>query len=324
MQRLAETLNILADGEFHSGEELAQCLRVSRGTVWKEIESVRQAGLDVFAVRGRGYRLSLPFELLDRKTILDALNADTRKRLGQLDLEWSVESTNTTALTCAKRGAPSGYTCVAELQTGGRGRRGRTWQSPIGGNIYLSQLWKNTDGMSSLGGLSLAVAVAVVRALKKTGITDVGVKWPNDILAEGKKLAGILLEVSGESSGPCNVVIGIGVNIKLGAQAAQLIDQPWTDLSTLSARPVGRNALVAELVIELLRMQKCTETQGLDTYLQEWRALDCYLDKPVVLQTAKGNFQGIVRGVDDNGALELACDGQLLRFHSGEVSLRAQ
>lgn len=322
MQRLAETLRILSDGNFHSGEELAQHLEVSRGTVWKQIETVREAGLDVFAVRGRGYRLSQPFELLDREQILAQMDDGSRAQLDQLDIHWSVDSTNGRLMEQAKQGANSGHTVLAELQTNGRGRRGRHWQSPLGGNIYLSQLWRINDGLSSLSGLSLATAVALIRALRKVEAMEAGVKWPNDIVVQGKKLAGILLEISGEPAGPCHVVVGIGINVKLGNSAAQAIDQPWIDIHSLTRRPLARNHLVAQLIMELMRVHRCAEQQKLQPYLQEWRALDSYLGKQVELHAPNGVFTGVVRGIDNFGALQLAHNGQLLRFHSGEVSLR--
>lgn len=322
MQRLAETLRILADGNFHSGEELAQRLSVSRGTVWKQIDTVRKSGLDVFAVRGRGYRLAQPFELLDREQILNQLDDNTRNQLHSLDIHWSVDSTNGWLMEQARQGANSGHTVLAELQTRGRGRRGRQWQSPLGGNIYLSQLWRINEGLSSVSGLSLATAVALIRALRKVAAMDVGVKWPNDVIVQGKKLAGILLEIAGEPAGPCHVVVGIGVNVNLSSEAAHAIDQPWTDLHTITGQPVARNLLVAQLIVELMRVHRCAEQQKLLPYLQEWRALDSYLGKQVELHAPQGVFTGVVRGIDNSGALQLAHNGQLMRFHSGEVSLR--
>jgi BirA family biotin operon repressor/biotin-[acetyl-CoA-carboxylase] ligase len=322
MQRLAETLRILADGNFHSGEELAQHLNVSRGTVWKQVETVREAGLDVFAVRGRGYRLAQPFELLEREQILGHMDGISRAQLGPLDIHWSIESTNGWLMEQAKQGASPGHTVLSELQTNGRGRRGRFWQSPLGGNIYLSQLWHINEGLSSVSGLSLATAVALIRALRKVVAMEAGVKWPNDILVQGKKLAGILLEISGEPAGPCHVVVGLGINVKLSNTAAQAIDQPWTDLYTLTGRPLARNRLVAQLIMELMRVHRSAEQQKLLPYLQEWRALDSYLGKQVELHSANGVFTGVVRGIDNSGALQLAHNGQLMRFHSGEVSLR--
>lgn len=328
MQHIADTLRILADGEFHSGEHLAQQLHVSRATVWKQIDAVRQAGLDVFAVRGKGYKLAHEFELIDKHVITTQVNHEIPAP--PIDVFWSLESTNAHAMALAKQGLENGYTCIAEQQTQGRGRRGRIWQSPIGGNIYLSQYWQLSEGLSSAGGLSLAAAVAVIKALRQvladnardTPISDLGVKWPNDIVHQGKKLAGILMEVSGESSGPCHLVVGVGINVHLTDVAAQAIDQPWTDLQTIATSSVPRNRLLASLIIELLRVQQHAERNQLETYLQQWRELDAYLNRQVVVHSPKGDFQGIVRGIDATGALQLACNGKLLSFHSGEVSLR--
>lgn len=341
MLQLADTLSILADGEFHSGEHLAQQLNVTRASVWKYIDAVRQAGLDVFAVRGKGYRLSQPFELINKDTILRHVTRELKTSaagMPQLEVFWSLDSTNAHTLAHAKQGLPGGYTCIAEQQTQGRGRRGRVWQSPIGGNIYLSQYWQLSEGLNAAGGLSLAVAVALVKALRSVldnnvpGINaeantssqgQIGVKWPNDIVYQDKKLAGILVEISGEPSGPCHVVIGIGINVYLPESYAVAIEQPWTDLQSITAKPVARNQLIARLIIELQRAQQAAEQGRLHDYLQQWRTMDAYHNRPVVIHSAKGEFQGVVRGIDDSGALQLACDGKLLHFHSGEVSLRA-
>jgi BirA family biotin operon repressor/biotin-[acetyl-CoA-carboxylase] ligase len=185
-------------------------------------------------------------------------------------------------------------------------------------------LWRINEGLSSVSGLSLAAAVALIRALRKVVAMDVGVKWPNDILVQGKKLAGILLEIAGEPAGPCHVVVGIGINVKLSASAGQAIDQPWVDLHSLTSQPLARNQLVAQLIMELMRVHRSAEQQKLQPYLQEWRALDSYLGKQVVLRAGNGEYTGVVRGVDNAGALQLAHNGQLMRFHSGEVSLRPQ
>lgn len=337
MLHLAETLSILADGEFHSGEQLAKQLHVTRTSVWKYIDSVRQAGLEVFAVRGKGYRLSQPLELINRDVIAVLVNRELDTTcVPDIEVFWSLESSNAHTLARAKQGLRNGYTCITEQQTQGRGRRGRTWQSPIGGNIYLSQYWQLSEGLSAAGGISLAVAVALIKALRTVlgdsgekeypgnpGISGIGVKWPNDIVFQDKKLAGILIEISGESSGPCHIVVGIGINVHLSKESALAIEQPWIDLQTVMAGPIPRNQLVANLMVELIRVQQHAEKGQLDTYLQQWRDLDAYHNRPVVIQSAKGEFHGIVRGIDENGALQLACNGELLHFHSGEVSLRA-
>ena len=330
MQRLAETLSILADGEFHSGEHLAKHLKVSRGTVWKQIDSVRQLGLDVYAVRGKGYRLATPFELLNRNFILKHIIKADQTPPSKLDLHWEVDSTNARLMELARQeqGLENGHTCLAELQSQGRGRRGRTWQSPIGGNIYLSQYWRLADGFASTGGLSLAVAVAIIRALRNSDIrvqqagNEIGVKWPNDIVCRGKKLAGILLEITGEPSGLCHVVIGVGINLHLSATIEEKIDQPCIDLKTITGGTVDRNRLTACLITELLNLYQALDRNQLQNYIEEWKSLDSFHGKHVVLKSPKGEFKGVVRGVDANGAIQLAQDGKLMSFHSGEVSLR--
>jgi BirA family biotin operon repressor/biotin-[acetyl-CoA-carboxylase] ligase len=192
----------------------------------------------------------------------------------------------------------------------------------MGGNIYLSQYWRLNDGVSQAGLLSLAAAVAVIRALQKVGVNGVGVKWPNDIVYHEKKLAGILLEMSGETTGPCHIVVGLGLNIAVNDVTAASIDQPWTDLNSVLRQSVDRNQLVGLLVTELLNINQNLGQPLLNDYLAEWQALDAYRGKTVLLHTATGDVQGEARGVDQSGALQLAVDNRLLSFHSGEVSLR--
>jgi BirA family biotin operon repressor/biotin-[acetyl-CoA-carboxylase] ligase len=322
MRFVSQALSILSDGEFHSGQKLAREMGVTRATVWKAMESAKSSGLDIFAVRGRGYRLPQPLELLDKKTIEKSLSSAAVKKIAALHILWETDSTNRYLLDIAAKEKIDGTVCLAELQTKGRGRRGRVWVSPLGANVYLSLLWRFNVGPDQLSGLSLATAVSVVRAINKQDIDGVGVKWPNDVITEKGKLAGILLEMTGEASGPCTVVAGIGLNIKLSKKSGQQIDQPWTDLSDLSHRPIKRNKLVASLISELVDAFGKFESDGLQSFLPEWRQWDYYEGKPVVLQSANDTIHGVVRGVDDKGALQLVKNGKLSVYHHGEVSLR--
>lgn len=322
MRFVSQVLSILADGEFHSGQRLAREMGVTRATVWKTLESAKSSGLDIFAVRGRGYRLAQPLELLDKQAIENSLSLAAAEKVAALHILWQTDSTNRYLLDIPPQEKMNGTVCLAELQTKGRGRRGRVWISPLGANIYLSLLWRFNVGPDQLSGLSLAAAVAVVRAIKKRGIDGVGVKWPNDVITEKGKLAGILLEMSGEASGPCTVVVGIGLNIKLSKNSGQQIDQPWTDLSALSHKPIKRNLLVGHLISELIEAFREFERNGLQPFLPEWRQWDYYDGKSVVLQSANDTIHGVVRGVDDKGALQLVKNGKLSVFHHGEVSLR--
>lgn len=329
MNALEQTLILqLADGQFHSGTALGQLAGCTRTAVWKAIRSLQQNGLSIYSVRGKGYRLAEALELLNREQILALLDeiAERNKApeyLQQLDVFHNIESTNAYLLDVAKKSPQTAHACLAEQQTAGRGRRGRHWVSPFGGNLYFSLLWQFSAGASQLGGLSLAVAVAIMRALAALGLRSAGVKWPNDILVNGKKLAGILLEVSGEAAGPCAVVIGVGLNVRGGGQAMAVLDQPWTDLETELGQSVPRNHLASQLICHLIDVLREFETGGLSPFLKEWLSYDVFADSEVVLNSAQGNIHGIARGVDETGALILVTTEGVQRYHSGEVSLRA-
>ena len=221
-------LNLLADGEFHSGTELSAALAVSRAAVWKYLHSLSELGLEINAVSGKGYRLEKALELLSAQQIKESLSLKTLSLLSKLEIHPQIQSTNTYLAECAKT-VQSGRVCFAESQTAGRGRRGRQWVSPFGSNLYLSILWQFDNGFAAISGLSLAIGVAVVRALSEIGINEIGLKWPNDIYWQHKKLGGILIEVSGESSGECHAIIGLGLNLYLPEKETTGITQPWTD-----------------------------------------------------------------------------------------------
>lgn len=322
MKILEQLFSILGDGRFHSGERLSQQLQVSRSSVWNGIEKLKAMGLEIYAVKGQGYKLAEPVEPLSKERILQSMTPQAKLHLPHMDVHWSLDSTNRYLMELAKYGAQSGHACLAEIQTAGRGRRGRAWISPFGGNIYLSQLWRFPAGPAMLGGLSLATAVAVARALNQAGVQGFALKWPNDIVSAGKKLAGILLEISGEAMGPATVVCGIGINVLLKTELARDIDQPWTDLYHLMGAVPSRNRLVGLLLSELINMYIEFEAKGLEPFLAEWQRLDAYYGKPVELAGNDNLIRGIARGVDSHGALKMEVGGALRTFYSGELSLR--
>lgn len=314
---------ILADGLFHSGTELGRSIGCSRSAVWKAIHSLCDSGIEIYSVRGKGYRLAKQVELLDAQKIHSYLDTETATALRKLEVHFELPSTNSHLLKTVNENTSSGMVCLAERQTAGRGRRGRTWVSPFGGNFYFSLLWRFAIGAAQLTGLSLAMAIAVTRALRESGLDTVSVKWPNDILVSKRKLAGILLELAGESSGPCTVVVGVGLNIRSSAPGMSAIDQPWIDLESALGRSVNRNELAGKLINHLVVAIKDFEQSGLAPFLHEWQLCDEYAGQEVVLHLPDGEIRGIVRGVDHSGALLLAQAGEVRRFHSGEISLRA-
>jgi BirA family biotin operon repressor/biotin-[acetyl-CoA-carboxylase] ligase len=319
-------LGLLADGEFHSGTELAEALGVSRSAICKQLRGLSDVGLSHSAISGKGYRLDNPLELLAHAGIHAALGERNKALISSLEIHDSLDSTNTYLVEHSRNNAPSGFVCFAEHQTAGRGRRGRQWVSPYGGNIYVSILWRfQQGGIAATAGLSLAVGVAVIRALKQLHIHDVGLKWPNDIYSQGKKLGGILIEVSGEADGPCATVIGLGLNLFLAEIHARGITQAWTDVSKINGeKPVSRNQLAGTVVDHMLAVINGFETAGISAYLDEWRGYDCLKGQPATLYVGQQQVEGIVGGIDDSGLLLMKrSDGSVQAFASGEVSFSA-
>ncbi len=323
LSRLRPVLELLADGAFHSGESLGFTLGVSRAAVWKQLKKLETFGLELEVVKGRGYRLCGGLDLLDAKRIQAMLTPVARKLLGTVTILDQAASTNIELLEQLKIGSGHGCVLLAEWQSAGRGRRGRSWVSTLGGGINLSLGWQFGGGVHLLEGLSLAVGVALARALAKFEVPDVRLKWPNDVWCRGRKLAGVLLELTGDLTDCCGVVIGIGLNMRLPKCSGAAIDQPWVDLEQV--RPgIGRNQLVAAVVDELLPMLQAYPHRGFCNWQQEWQQLDQFTGCEVQLHTSRQQWSGVACGVDETGALLLEVDGETQRFHSGEVSLRAK
>ncbi len=324
--RRTQLLRLLADGRFHSGEALAGALGVSRAAVWKQVREVaRHFGVAIDAVRGRGYRLAEPLELLDRERIASLLCDSTAAGLEQLYVLETVDSTNAYLLSRRLADSRRGAVCLAEQQTAGRGRRGRAWVSPFGTNIYLSLLWRFDTPPMSLSGLSLAAGVAVAHGLANIGIGGVALKWPNDVQWDGRKLAGILLELNGEADGPTHAVIGVGLNLRMPDAPGRGIGQPWVDLAEAMGRRVpSRNLVAARLVDELMAAVLQFRDAGLAQFLSPWTALDALAGRSVRVSLGERVIDGIELGVTASGALRVMTAEGEREFHAGEVSLRAQ
>ncbi|MCL5668704.1 MAG: bifunctional biotin--[acetyl-CoA-carboxylase] ligase/biotin operon repressor BirA [Gammaproteobacteria bacterium] len=316
-----QLLALLADGEFHSGTALAHALGVSRGAVWKTVRALSTQDVEVYAVPGRGYRLPAPVELLHGDTILAQLNPRARRLLNGLEVHDELDSTSQYLLRRAAA-LPGVRACLAERQTAGRGRRGRAWVSPFGHNIYLSLLWRFEQSPASLSGLSLAAGVAVAQALRALGVQGLGLKWPNDVVWQEHKLAGILIDLSGEAGGPCSVVVGVGLNVMMPQTQGALIDQPWTDLNIILGHPIPRNHCASRLLEQLIVTFDEYARKGLAPFLETWRALDTLAGKTVRLQWPQGSATGLAQGVREDGALRLSVNGAMSYYHSGEVSVR--
>ncbi|HSC96268.1 MAG TPA: biotin--[acetyl-CoA-carboxylase] ligase [Burkholderiales bacterium] len=318
----AGVLARLADGGFHSGEALARSLESSRASVWNAVRELEATGIEIYKVHGRGYRLPYPVTLLDRAAIERHLAAHA----GRFTIEVlnTVDSTNTAALQRAADGAPNGTVIAAEWQSGGRGRLGRTWHAGVGEALTFSLLWRSARGAGALSGLTLAVGVALARALGSAGAESVALKWPNDVLWRKGKLAGVLTELQGDALGPTAVVVGVGVNVRLSEATRVRIGQAAADLETACGTAPDRNRLLAGVLIELDRVLEAFDRDGFAAVREEWQRHHAQQDRRVTLTLADGKRRsGRARGVAEDGAFLLETPSGVQRFHSGEISLRS-
>ncbi|MBR7889379.1 biotin--[acetyl-CoA-carboxylase] ligase [Marinomonas sp. A79] len=311
-------LALLSDNEFHSGEALGAALGVTRAAIWKKLKKLESIGVTVHSVKGRGYRLPSPIELLSQARLRE-LGVPESVALG---LSFETESTNDDAKKYIAQGAPLPVLMSVERQTHGKGRRGRQWESGVAKNLTLSFAWRFDNGPSVTEGLSLAVGVAVARVLKKIGVPNPGLKWPNDVQIDGQKICGILLEMVADQD-VCHVIIGIGLNVEMDASFMTQVDQPWTDLvSRLADRP-SRNEILAELTKELIEVCRLFEEgNGMKHFQHHWQAYDVLFNQLVTVSTVSQQRQGIARGIDGKGALMLEENGELVALHGGEISVR--
>lgn len=315
---LLKLVDVLADGEWHSGEDLAALADITRAALSKRMEKLRDWQLDIETRTGLGYRLAAPLQRLNEDALQAALPG-IHVRVAAV-----TDSTNAQLLASSADGDPQ--LLFAEFQTAGRGRRGREWVSPFGANLYLSLAWSFAQWPRQLTALPLAVGVACARALREVGFDGAGLKWPNDLHVSGRKLGGILIEHRAEAGGPCRVIIGIGINVAMTGAQAQAVNQPWIGLHEALAsvgKPIiARQVFALALSRHLTQAVKVFEQSGFDTFAADWAALDLTRDREIIVQGQQGSYQAIARGVDEHGALVVEALGQLQTIHSGEVSLR--
>jgi BirA family transcriptional regulator, biotin operon repressor / biotin---[acetyl-CoA-carboxylase] ligase len=313
-------LRRMSDGGFHSGEAIARELGVSRGSVWNALREAERAGLRVFKVPGRGYCLADPLDWLDQGGI--------RSGLGEWDTAFDIEivdSTDSTSNLILERTATerSGKVIAAELQTAGRGRRGRAWHCDLGEGLTFSLLWRFSRGAGFLAGLSLAVGVALVRAFDELGAAGAGLKWPNDVVHGRRKLAGTLIDIQGEIQGPSAAVIGIGINVRLGTAAKARIDQPVTDLAGVAGQLPGRSQALGTVLRHLAGVLAQFEAGGFAPFAAEWVERHSFQGRKVALSLPDGSsIEGMAQGIDQDGAFLLRTASGIRRFVVGEVSLR--
>ncbi len=322
MKSAPALLGLLSDRRTVSGTELAGRLGISRAAVWKQIKVLRAAGVAIDTCASRGYRLARALDSLDASAIRNALSTAARKRLGALETHWKLDSTSSELSRRAVDLRDFSF-IFAEMQTAGRGRRGRDWLSPPAGNLYFSCLKRFEHGYAALSGLSLAVGVAVLRALQDSDVHGVKLKWPNDLVAENAKLAGILIELGGEFLGPCQAVIGVGLNVRLSSSSRMAIGQPVTDLDALCAgMPPKRNALAAALIERLCKTLEIFAERGFETFTDEYAQYDALSGRALHVHDPRGAFDGTGAGVDARGALRVRTADGVRTLDSAEISIR--
>ena len=306
-------LKLLKDGRFHSGQALGAALGVSRSAVWKQLQHLESdLNLSIHKVRGRGYQLATPLELLEQ----EQLDSSPWPVL----IHHSLDSTNAEALRAIGGGAAAPFVVTAERQTAGRGRRGRKWVSPFAENIYYSLVLRMDGGMRQLEGLSLVVGLAVLSALRAVGLSDAGLKWPNDVLVGNKKIAGILLELVGDPADVCHVVLGIGINVNM--RSASEVDQAWTSVFLESGRMVNRNELISRLNDSLLEYLNRHAAEGFSAIQAQWEQNHLWQGREVSLIAGVHQVDGTVMGIDQQGALRMSVNGEEKVYSGGELSLR--
>lgn len=315
---MRDLLLLLADSQFHSGEELGEALGVTRAAIWKKLKKLETLGIKLHSVKGRGYRLPHEIELLDQAK-LDGMGLDV-----PIKVCFETKSTNDDVKKHIASGAELPVAVATEIQNQGKGRRGRQWQGGVAKNIMMSFGWRFENGISVVEGLSLAVGAVVARVLKTHGVESVGLKWPNDVQVEGQKICGILLEMVADQD-KCDVIIGVGLNVSMTEQDMMEVEQPWTDVVQQTSHQVSRNQILADLVSELEVVCKTFEQgDGLAAYLTEWMQQDVLKNQPIKMISGKLEELGIARGIDAKGALLFEQDGIVKALHGGEVSVRKQ
>ncbi len=311
-----DLLDHLADARFHSGSELGRALRIAPTTVHKHVRALEAMGLEIYAVRGRGYRLAQPLERLEA----DAIREHAGSHAAPVYVHAEVASTSAWLSEQAGDGE-NGTACIAERQTAGRGRRGRTWSSPFGRNLYLSLLWRLPA--RAVSGLAIAVGVTVAEACEALGARGLALKWPNDIVGPRGKVGGILIDLGSEARDMCTAIIGIGLNVDMPARLREAIGQPVSDLNELAGRRLSRNALAGAVIQRLVQALPRFEAEGLAPFRGPFAERDASRDRPVSVEVAGQVSTGHARGIDERGALLLETADGMARIQTGEVSLRA-
>ncbi|WP_444996853.1 bifunctional biotin--[acetyl-CoA-carboxylase] ligase/biotin operon repressor BirA [Aliikangiella sp. IMCC44359] len=318
--RIEALLRCLADGRFHSGESLAEQLEVSRTAVWKLIQKIISWQVNIYSVRGKGYKIPGGLKLLDAEFLSGALV--NNHHFTQVDVLTSIDSTADYIARKWKQEPFKGRVCIAEHQTAGRGRKGRPWVSPFGANLYFSIAVQLPLGLSALGGISLAVGISLAKTLNHLTTEPVKIKWPNDLLLNNQKLAGILVEAIGDSNDSSFLNIGVGINWDMQLNQGQSIDQPWANLCDIVSKQLTRSEVLAKLLVGIDKTLTLYQASGFTPFVSSWQSLSALYMQPVTIFTPQGKVEGKEVGIENNGALRLETIDGIQIFHSGEVSLR--
>lgn len=316
-----QLIELLADGQFHSGEKLGEALGVTRMAIHKRIDSLADIGLDVFRVNRKGYRLAEPIQLMN----LDEIKSALKQPLQHIHLHHITGSTNDDLryLLADSKSPQAGLCVLAEMQTAGRGRRGKPWQSPFGSNIYLSMYWPLLQGLNAAIGMSVALGVAIAKLLELEGVADVKIKWPNDIYIAEQKVAGILVELEGQADGEGQAIVGVGLNLNM-PETQSNIDQPFTSVQRHLSEPLDRNRWAARLIDAVYLALEQHDKEGLAPTVRDWPSYDRYYQQQVRILLGSHTHEGIAQGIDEMGALLVEQNGQLKRYFGGEVSVRSK
>ncbi|SIQ29790.1 BirA family transcriptional regulator, biotin operon repressor / biotin-[acetyl-CoA-carboxylase] ligase [Paenibacillus macquariensis] len=317
-------MNILLENPtgFVSGEEMSRRLSISRTAVWKQINKLRTLGYEFEAVPNKGYRILMKPDTLDKLTLTNALN--TVVMGSDLEIIKTTVSTQEEARQRAELGAPEGTVIIAEEQTGGKGRLGRKWFSPYGKGIWMSLVLRPQQSLEYTSQLTLLSGVAVCRAIRKTTGLDVGIKWPNDILMNQRKVCGILLESTVEDKVVRYCIAGIGISVNVdSAEYPEDLRDIATSLKAESGGIVDRTLLIAAVLEEFETLYQLYAQEGFLPIASLWEALSVTINHEVVFNTTQGLREGLAVGLDPSGALLVDTGmGNIVPVISGDVKLK--
>ncbi len=317
---LFKIIELLNDNRYHDGTSIGSTLDITRAGVWKSIQKIQKYGINIKSVKGKGYLLEAPLILLDYCKIKSSLKEKNIK----LDIIEKIDSTNNYFKKDAIRSNGKVGVCISEMQTEGKGRMSRKWYSPFGKNIYLSILYSFQKDISELSGLSLIISLGVCRSIESLCQLNnkLSIKWPNDIVFEQQKIAGILIEIQAESNGFCNAIIGIGINVNMDEAHNKQISQKWTSLQKLTGQYYDRNFLCSGVINHTIEYLDRFMQFGLDNFIGEWVNKDYLFGKQIKVISGGNRISGVGSGINNSGHLILKMpEGTTTTLSSGDTTI---